>query len=206
LVDAFSYLQLGHVFVANMTGNIVFVGFALAGAPGLSLFSSAVAVVSFFLGALAAGRLARSVQFTRPGLLRALAVTETVMVLIAIGIAFVPAPPGSLTAHGIIALLAAAMGIQSATTTRLAIPGFNSTVVLTTMISTLAASSHLGGGSGADNGRRLLAIGSMLAGGLVGAALTLRLIKQAPLWLAALVLLVAGLGAQLATGRLRQNQ
>ena len=34
LVDAFSYLVLGHVFVANMTGNVVFLGFAIAGAPG----------------------------------------------------------------------------------------------------------------------------------------------------------------------------
>jgi hypothetical protein len=32
LVDAFSYLRLGHVFVANMTGNVVFLGFGLAGA------------------------------------------------------------------------------------------------------------------------------------------------------------------------------
>ena len=31
LVDAFSYLVLGHVFVANMTGNVVFFAFALAG-------------------------------------------------------------------------------------------------------------------------------------------------------------------------------
>src|SRR5437867_4505398 len=30
LVDAFSYLVLGRVFVANMTGNVVFLGFALA--------------------------------------------------------------------------------------------------------------------------------------------------------------------------------
>ena len=34
LVDAFSYLALGHILVANMTGNVVFLGFALAGAPG----------------------------------------------------------------------------------------------------------------------------------------------------------------------------
>src|SRR3984957_14157950 len=33
LVDAFAYLVLGHVFVANMTGNVVFLGFALAQAP-----------------------------------------------------------------------------------------------------------------------------------------------------------------------------
>src|ERR1039458_8610702 len=39
LVDAFSYLTLGHVFVA-MTGNIVFLGFALAGAQGFSITAS----------------------------------------------------------------------------------------------------------------------------------------------------------------------
>jgi uncharacterized membrane protein YoaK (UPF0700 family) len=206
LVDAFSYLQLGHVFVANMTGNIVFVGFALAGASGLSAVSSAVAVASFFVGALVAGRLARSVQFGPAGLLRAMAAAEVVLVLIGIGIAFLPTPAGSPTAYIIIALLAVAMGIQSATTTRLGIPGFNSTVVLTTMISTLAASSRLAGGSGADNERRILAIGSMLAGGLVGAVLTLRVIRQAPLWLAGLLLLAAALGAHSVAGRVPPNQ
>ncbi len=40
LVDAVSFIALGHVFVANMTGNVVFVGFALAGTPGLSLSAS----------------------------------------------------------------------------------------------------------------------------------------------------------------------
>lgn len=30
LVDAFSFLALGRIFVANMTGNIIFLGFALA--------------------------------------------------------------------------------------------------------------------------------------------------------------------------------
>ncbi|GAA4955443.1 hypothetical protein GCM10023238_22610 [Streptomyces heliomycini] len=34
LIDAVSYMALGRVFVANMTGNVVFLGFALAGAPG----------------------------------------------------------------------------------------------------------------------------------------------------------------------------
>ena len=41
LVDAVSILSLGRVFVANMTGNIVFIGFALAGSPGFSLQASA---------------------------------------------------------------------------------------------------------------------------------------------------------------------
>ena len=36
MVDALAYLRLGHVFVANMTGNVVFLSFALAGASGFS--------------------------------------------------------------------------------------------------------------------------------------------------------------------------
>src|ERR1700729_4283307 len=57
LVDAFSYLVLGHVFVANMTGNVVFLGFALAGAPGFSITASLVAMAAFAFGALLGGRL-----------------------------------------------------------------------------------------------------------------------------------------------------
>src|ERR1700744_2349890 len=55
VVDAASYLKLGHVFVANMTGNVVFLGFALAGAGGLSAVASLLALASFLLGALAGG-------------------------------------------------------------------------------------------------------------------------------------------------------
>src|SRR5208282_4718984 len=57
LVDAFSYLVLGHVFVANMTGNVLFIAFALAGEPGFSIASSLIALGSFVLGTLGAGKL-----------------------------------------------------------------------------------------------------------------------------------------------------
>src|SRR5579862_5558712 len=60
LVDAFSYLVLGHVFVANMTGNVVFLAFALVGVSGFSVVASVVALACFALGALVAGRLGRS--------------------------------------------------------------------------------------------------------------------------------------------------
>jgi uncharacterized membrane protein YoaK (UPF0700 family) len=53
LVDAFSYLSLGHVFVANMTGNVVFLGFALAGVGEISIVASLLAVLAFVLGAKA---------------------------------------------------------------------------------------------------------------------------------------------------------
>jgi uncharacterized membrane protein YoaK (UPF0700 family) len=43
VVDAVSILRLGRVFVANMTGNVVFSAFALVGAPGFSLSASLAA-------------------------------------------------------------------------------------------------------------------------------------------------------------------
>src|SRR5947209_8000189 len=58
LIDAISYLGLGHVFTANMTGNVVFLAFAVAGAPWLSLMRSLTALVAFFIGALIGGGVA----------------------------------------------------------------------------------------------------------------------------------------------------
>src|ERR1700692_805721 len=71
LVDAFSYLLLGHVFVANMTGNVVFLGFAIAGATGFSIPASLVALGSFVFGALIGGKLASQLGHHRGHLLTA---------------------------------------------------------------------------------------------------------------------------------------
>jgi len=51
LVDAASVLGLGRVFTANMTGNVVFLGFALGGAQDVSIAASLVALASFLVGA-----------------------------------------------------------------------------------------------------------------------------------------------------------
>jgi uncharacterized membrane protein YoaK (UPF0700 family) len=55
IVDAVSYLGLGHIFTANMTGNIVLMGFRLGGASGISLSRSVIALFCFMLGAVAGG-------------------------------------------------------------------------------------------------------------------------------------------------------
>src|SRR5437867_11417926 len=62
LVDAVSYLALGHVFTANMTGNVVFLGFAAAGGRGLSAPRSGTAVVAFLIGAAIGGRRATGMR------------------------------------------------------------------------------------------------------------------------------------------------
>ncbi len=49
IVDAVSYLGLGHVFTANMTGNVVLLGFAAAGASGFSAAACLTSLGSFRL-------------------------------------------------------------------------------------------------------------------------------------------------------------
>jgi Protein of unknown function (DUF1275) len=56
LVDAVSFLSLGHVFTVNMTGNVVFLAFAIAGVPKLSIARSSCALGAFLVGALVGGR------------------------------------------------------------------------------------------------------------------------------------------------------
>ena len=57
LVDAVSVLGLGRVFTANMTGNIVFLGFAATGVPGFSVARAVVSLAGFVVGAMLGGRL-----------------------------------------------------------------------------------------------------------------------------------------------------
>ena len=70
VVDAVSILRLGRVFVANMTGNVVFTGFALVGAPGFSLSASLAALAGFLAGALLGGSLTSRLGHDRGLLLR----------------------------------------------------------------------------------------------------------------------------------------
>jgi uncharacterized membrane protein YoaK (UPF0700 family) len=49
LIDAISDLALGHVFTANMTGNVVFLSFAVAGAPGAFVNAFALLLTNRFV-------------------------------------------------------------------------------------------------------------------------------------------------------------
>ena len=70
VVDATSYLSLGHVFVANMTGNVVFLGFGIAGAGGISVWASLTALVLFMVGGVVGGRVASALADDRDRHLR----------------------------------------------------------------------------------------------------------------------------------------
>ncbi len=195
LVDAFSYLVLGHVFVANMTGNVVFLGFAIAGAPGFSIPASLVALGAFVCGALIGGRVASGLGHHRGHLL---AVTASFQALLlgasVIAVAVSGEPVAGAYRYALIALLGISMGIQNATARRLAVPDLTTTV-LTLTITGVAADSAIAGGPGSAAGRRLVAVTAMFVGALAGAALVLHVHIVAPLVIALVVTAVVALVA-----------
>jgi uncharacterized membrane protein YoaK (UPF0700 family) len=173
LVDAVSYLRLGHVFVANMTGNVVFLGFALAGAGGLSVAASLLALASFLFGALAGGWLGARNAAHRGRLLRAATVVQATLVMLALLVALLAREPlAEGLRYTLIVLLALAMGVQNAAAQRLAVPELTTTV-LTRTLTGLASEAAIVGGAGAHSGRRIVAVAAMLAGALAGGLLTL---------------------------------
>jgi uncharacterized membrane protein YoaK (UPF0700 family) len=197
LVDAVSILRLGRVFVANMTGNVAFTGFAITGAPGFSLSASLVALAGFLAGAGIGGALAGRVGYDRALLLLSAAAGELILVAAAVGIAASAAALSGVPRDVIAALLAVAMGIQNAAARRLAVPDLTTTV-LTMTLTGLAADSRLAGGSGAGSARRCAAFAAMLVGALAG-ALLVRVSVALALVTAASLALATALGIALVT-------
>ncbi len=171
MVDAVSYLGLGHVFTANMTGNVVLLGFGIARAGGLPVVAPLVSMLSFVVGAGVGGVLALRLAHRHPTHIGTALVIEGTLIAIAAVIAAVGSPR-ALAASGdvLIALLAFAMGVRNATVRRIAVPDLTTTV-LTLTLTGLAADSPLAGGSGKGTTRRVSAVVAMLVGAICGALL-----------------------------------
>ena len=193
IVDAVSFLALGRVFTANMTGNVALLGFAFAGAPGLSISRSAVALAAFLLGAVLGGRMASQDSAWqrwagRAFLCEALLLAAAALSAAGAGSSLVSDP---LQLYAVIVSTAVAMGLRNAIVRKLAVPDMTTTV-LTQTLTGLAADSGLAGGTNPRAGRRSAAVLSMLAGAITGAALFLHLHAALPLAVAAALTTVAG--------------
>ena len=181
MVDAVSYVALGHVFVANMTGNVVFLGFAIAGVAGLSAKASLVAIGAFELGALAGGRTGARLGSHRGRYLAAVTAAGAVLAAVATaGAALAGQPVSRGASYGLIVALALATGAQNAMARRLEVPDLTTTV-LTMTVTGIAADSQLAGGPGGHPARRLMAVGAMALGALGSALLVLNVDVVAPL-------------------------
>lgn len=195
LVDAVSVLGLGKVFTANMTGNVVFLGFAAARIEGFHWQAYIVALLAFMIGAIAAGRVARA-RSGRPlhGWLVQSALIEGAALLgaalVATGFAIGAPDPARL--YAIIALTALAMGFRNMTVRQLKVPDLTTTV-LTMTITGIAADSALAGGTNPNWGRRLAAIVAIFAGAVIGAVMVRAWGLAPPLALAAATVLLGSL-------------
>jgi uncharacterized membrane protein YoaK (UPF0700 family) len=186
IVDAVSFLGLGRVFTANMTGNVVLLGFGIVGSGGLPVIGPVSSLVAFVLGTIVGGTLVRRVpEAERERLLlpRALAIEAGLIAAAAVVAGSTTPAPGDVAAYLVIMLLAVAMGIRTACVRKLGVPDL-STVVLTLTLVDLAANSPLAGGSGLGSVRRLTYLVVMGAGAVAG-ALLLRTDVVVPLAVAA---------------------
>jgi uncharacterized membrane protein YoaK (UPF0700 family) len=185
LVDAVSFLGLGHVFTANMTGNVVLLGFGLAGGSGLPVLAPIVSLAAFLAGAFIGGRIQTRFGAVRPRHLTVALACEAVLIAAALIYALCVSPaPGTIAGGILIAVLAAAMGVRNAAVRSLGVPDLTTTV-LTLTLTGLAADA---GTSGArrSSPRRAAAVIAMLAGALTGA-----LLVKTGLWLSLSVALAA---------------
>jgi uncharacterized membrane protein YoaK (UPF0700 family) len=195
LVDAVSYLTLGHVFVANMTGNVVFLGFAFAEAAEFSMSASLLSLAAFLAGAVVGGRIGSSERDHRGRLMAIATGVQIALVGAALVVAMIGlASHGGVVRDSLIVLLGVAMGLQNSTARRLGVPDLTTTV-LTMTLTGLAADSTLAGGKTPHPGRRLLATVTMFLGAAVGALLVFHLGAIAVLALALALLVFNGIAS-----------
>lgn len=196
VVDAVSYLGLGHVFSANMTGNVVLLGFGIANSGGLPVVAPLVSLAAFLVGAGAGGVVASRIDADdRIRLVVPLAIEVLLIAVGAVLAATIDIHPSAPSGDTVIALLALAMGVRNASARRVGVPDVTTTV-LTMTLTGLAAELPIFGGNGKGSVRRTASVIAMLTGAIVGA-----LLLKVQLWLAlvaaAALTLVTVLGYEL---------
>jgi uncharacterized membrane protein YoaK (UPF0700 family) len=197
LIDAVSILNLGRVFVANMTGNIVFIGFALAGAPGFSLAASLIALAGFLVGASLGGVAVRHLDRHRGVLLRDVSAVELVLITAGAVLTGVAGPSfGTAVRDVTVALAAVALGMQNAAVRRLAVPDLTTTVLTMTLTGVAA---DLRNRNVRVATRRILSVAAMLGGALAGALLDIDVNASAAMFAASGLIAVVVVGAAVAS-------
>jgi uncharacterized membrane protein YoaK (UPF0700 family) len=147
-VDATSYLGLGRVFTANMTGNMILLGLGAGRIQGLDVLRSGTAFLGFAIGAAIGARIlgrTASPEIWHRRVTVALGIETVLLGAFAVGWLWMSAEPQRPWLEALIAFSAGAMGIQSAAAQRLAVASVSTTFVtgtLTSVITQLALFGH----------------------------------------------------------------
>ncbi|WP_207454254.1 YoaK family protein [Herbiconiux sp. SYSU D00978] len=198
-IDAVSYLALDRVFTGNMTGNVLFLGFALVGVADIPFLNNAVALLGFVAGSILGGRLvgrghAKALPHRSGWVLAVSAATGFGLTIVWLALGELPEPVLLLVTF----LLAAMMGAQVAAVKPLGNTDIT-TVVVTNTLANLARESRLGGGKGQAWVQRLLAVIAMGVGAAVGAAVVVVAGGAWALGASLLIFLAGGLTLALAS-------
>jgi uncharacterized membrane protein YoaK (UPF0700 family) len=200
VIDADSYLALDRVFTGNMTGNVLFIGFALVGVAGIPLLNNVTALLGFVVGSIVSGRI---VGLGHPKGLPRISVGVLVGAgIIGLALATTWTVLGTLAQPVLLTLtflLAFVMGSQVSAVK----PIGNSdvtTIVVTNTLANLARDSRLAGGRRENWLPRLLAVVAMGLGAAIG-ALIIHLSGGALALYAAMILFAAGVVTLILTDR-----
>ena len=184
-MDAVSFLSLGRVFTANMTGNIVLLAFATAHVSGLSIARSLTALLAFLVGAILGGRIMARANPDSQIRFAAQAFLLEVAFLFVASLCAIryrgDLLEDSFQPFALIALTALAMGTRNAAVRKLAIPDLTTTV-LTLTITGIGADSSLANGNNPRLARRIQSVVAMFLGAALG-AIIIRYSISAALWL-----------------------
>jgi uncharacterized membrane protein YoaK (UPF0700 family) len=172
IADATTILRVDHVFVANITGNIIFIGLALVGARGYSITAPLIVFASFLAGAATAGALAPRPLTHRGRAVHYAVLVQLVDLALATVIIAASPNPGTAVRDLLLIVLTLGMGAKSAIVRAINVPGLT-TSVFTTTLTGLAAGSLKGDWRDPSFAVRIVATFSLLVGAMMGAVLAL---------------------------------
>jgi uncharacterized membrane protein YoaK (UPF0700 family) len=136
-IDAISFVALGKVFTAFMTGNVVFLGLGIADEGGPDVLRVLIALAAFAAGVYGATKIVNGSSGSgtwSPGVTFALAATVTLQAAFLALWMIVSGRPGPESADVLVGLMALAMGVQSGAVASLAVKGVFTTAATATLI------------------------------------------------------------------------
>lgn len=180
-VDAISFIALGKVFTAFMTGNFVFLGLRAAGEPGPNVVTVLVSLAGFALGVIACKRIIRASKgssvWPQEATL-ALGVAVVAQAAFVAGWMATSGHPSTGVTDLLVGLSALAMGIQSGAVLSLGVRGVFTTAVTATMI--FLASDVAEKSSARERARLAGVLIALFAGATAGGLLLIHARTYAP--------------------------
>lgn len=170
-IDAVSYLSLDRVFTGNMTGNVLFIGFALMGVGGIPLLNNALALLGFVAGSILGGRIVGQSPPKGLPVSSRWVLGGGAVIIVTLAVYWIVVHELSHPALLVLTtLLAIIMGAQVAAVKPVGNTDVT-TVVVTSTLANLSRESRLAGGTGKGWWQRLAAVVAMGVGAAIGAGI-----------------------------------